>query len=125
MGILTRLIINALALWLTVLIGQSLGLDLRLAPGVNGAVSAVVTAIVLALVNALIKPVITLLTLPLNCLTLGLFSFVVNALLFWLVGSLGLGFHVGGFLPGLFGSVVMAIISAVASKIVADPGKDD
>jgi putative membrane protein len=121
MGFLIRLIINALALWLTVFLGRQLGLDLHIGAGANGAVTALIVVIVLAVVNATIGLIVRLITAPLNCLTLGLLSFVINALMFWLVGSLGIpGFRVGSFVAGLFGSVVMTIISSVLTTMTGD-----
>lgn len=121
MGFLLRLLVNAAALWLTVFLGAKLNLDLHIGGGVVGAATAVVVVVVLAVVNATIGVVLRLITAPLNCLTLGLLSFVINALLFWLVGSLGIpGFEVGSFLAGLFGSVVMTIISSVLTTVVGD-----
>ena len=89
MRILLRWAIGAAALFLTVWLGQMvLGAD---AMALKDIPSAFVVVLVLTLVNALVRPVVKLATLPLNCLTLGLFGFVVNALMFLLVGQLGLG----------------------------------
>ena len=122
MSIIVRLFVNAVALWLTVLLAQQLGVGLRLIGDANGFVAAVFVSIVFAIVNAVVRPVILFLAKPLTCLTLGLFTFVINALLFWAVGSLNLGFQVDGFLPGLFGSIVFSIISSAVSFVVADKG---
>lgn len=114
-GLLLRWIISAVALYLTALLAQSLGIGIIL----TGAVPALIAVAVLAVVNALIRPLILILTLPLNCLTLGLFTIVINALLFWLVGYGWIeGFRVQGILAALFGSIVMGIISGIANKIV-------
>ena len=59
-----------------------------------------------------------LLTLPVTILTLGLFIFVINGLLFWAVGSFGPGFHVGGFWPAVFGAIVFSIISWLLSALI-------
>lgn len=112
-GIFIRWIISAIALYLTALLAEALGIGIK----VTGAGPALLAVAVLAIVNALIRPLVIVLTLPLNCLTLGLFTFVINALMFWLVGSGWLkGFEVRGFLPALFGSVVMGIIVGIASR---------
>jgi putative membrane protein len=74
-------------------------------------------------VNAFVRPVVRLMTAPLNCLTLGLFSFVVNALMFWLVGLLGIGLTVKGIVPALFGSIVMSLVGGVLNTFV--PGKNE
>jgi putative membrane protein len=113
-GLLIRWVISAIALYITCLLGQALHLGLAL----NGVGRAFVVVVVLAVVNALIRPLVLLLTIPLNCLSLGLFTFVVNALMFWLVGSLDLGLVVKGFLPALFGSIAMMVISGLANQVV-------
>ena len=73
--------------------------------------TAMVAALVLGLVNALIRPVLILLTLPATILTLGLFIFVINGLLFWMVGSWLQGFTVSGFWWGFLGAIVYSIVS--------------
>lgn len=81
--------------------------------------SALVAALVLGFINTLIRPILVLLTLPVTLLTLGLFIFVINGLLFWFVGSFVPGFVVGGFWAGVFGAIVYSIISwALASLIL-------
>lgn len=122
-NMIKRLVVNALALWLTVLLAQWAEFDISLAPGVNGAIAAVVTVIALALVNATIGKVIKLLTLPLTLLSLGLWTFVINALMFLLVGRLTIGFSVGNFWAGLFGSVVYSILSVIISSMFGDEDK--
>jgi len=83
--------------------------------------NAMVAALVLGLINALIRPILILLTLPATILTLGLFIFVINGLLFWFVGSLDLGFTVDGFWTAVLGAVVYSVISWVLSALV--PGR--
>ncbi|HEY3268652.1 MAG TPA: phage holin family protein [Armatimonadota bacterium] len=128
MGFITRLFINAIALWLTVLLGQKLGLHMGVS-GTDGqkAVAVIVMVIALSVVNSVIKPIVKLITAPLNCLTLGLLSFVINAAMFLLAGAivntLGYGFRVGGFVGGLFCSVVMGVISSIAASLVDDDRK--
>jgi len=80
--------------------------------------TALVAALVLGLINTFIRPILVLLTLPATLLTLGLFVFVINGLLFWFVGDLLAGFHVGGFWAGVFGSIVYSIISWLLSAIL-------
>ncbi len=79
---------------------------------------AVITALVLGLVNAIIRPIAMLITLPLNILTLGLFTFVVNALLFWGVAYFVDGFSVGGFWSAFIGAIVFSLISWAASTLL-------
>jgi len=80
--------------------------------------AALVAALVLGLVNTLIRPVLVLLTLPVTVLTLGLFIFVINGLLFWAVGSLVEGFHVAGFWSGVIGAILYSIVSWAVSALV-------
>ena len=80
--------------------------------------AAIVAALVLGLVNALIRPLLVLLTLPVTVLTLGLFIFVINGLLFWAVGSVVPGFEVGGFWSGVLGALVFSLISWLLSALV-------
>lgn len=85
-----------------------------LIPGVKVTlVGALVLAVVLALINIFIKPFIVLLTLPLNILTLGLFSLVINAFLVLLAGAIVPGFAVGGFWNAFLFSIVLSLITAV------------
>ena len=91
-----------------------------LLPGVSIATfgSALVAALVLGLVNTVIRPLLILLTLPVTILTLGLFIFVINGLLFWLVGSFIQGFVVAGFWWGVFGAIVYSLISWLLTALL-------
>lgn len=86
--------------------------------GIASAGAAIVAALVLGLVNALIRPLLVLLTLPVTVLTLGLFIFVINGLLFWAVASVVPGFEVGGFWSGVLGALVFSLISWLLSALV-------
>lgn len=80
--------------------------------------TALVAALLLGLVNTLIRPILVILTLPATLLTLGLFVFVINGLLFWFVGSFVRGFTVDGFWTAVFGAIVYSIISWALSALV-------
>jgi len=80
--------------------------------------SAMIAALVLGLVNAVIRPILILLTLPATILTLGLFIFVINGLLFWFVGSTLQGFAVSGFWWGFFGAIVYSVVSWALSSVL-------
>ena len=80
--------------------------------------AALVAALVLGLINTFIRPLLILLTLPATLLTLGLFIFVINGLLFWVVGSFVEGFHVAGFWSAVFGAIVYSIISWALSGLI-------
>lgn len=85
---------------------------------VDGFVTALVAALVLGLVNTLVRPVLILLTLPVTLVTLGLFIFVINGLLFWMVANFLEGFRVAGFGSAVLGAIVYAVISWAASALV-------
>lgn len=85
---------------------------------IEGFYTALITALVLGLVNALIRPILIVLTLPLNILTLGLFTFVINGLLFWFVASFVKGFYVAGFWPAFWGALVYSIVSWALSALI-------
>jgi len=109
-GFLLRVLINAAALWVAA----------SLIPGITLADvgSTLLAALVLGLVNAIVRPVLIFLTLPITLLTLGLFIFVINGLLFWFVGSFIEGFHVAGFWSAVFGAILYSIISWALSALL-------
>ena len=84
---------------------------------------ALVAALVLGLVNTIIRPILVLLTLPATLLTLGLFIFVINGLLFWWVGTFVQGFVVMGFWPGVFGALLYSIVSSLLAHLVLSQRK--
>ncbi len=84
---------------------------------VSGFLGAVIVSIVLGLINAFIKPVIYFISIPINVLTLGLFSFVINALLLMLAGHITPGFSVEGFASALVGSILLAILGIGINRI--------
>ena len=80
--------------------------------------AALVAALVLGLINAVVRPILVLLTLPVTLLTLGLFIFVLNGLLFWMVGTWLEGFEVAGFWSGVFGAILFSLVSWALSALV-------
>ena len=111
MYFLIRLIINAAALFVVA----------YFVPGVQvtGIIGAIVAALILGIANAIIKPILILITLPIEILTLGLFTFIINAVLFWVVGHLGIGLIVNGFWAALWGSIILWLVSWFLSAILA------
>ena len=99
--------------WL--LLAAALLLVAHLSPGVsvNSFAAALVAALVLGLLNVLVRPLLVLLTLPVTVLTLGLFLFVINALMFWAAAGLLAGFKVESFGAALIGSVIYSIASTI------------
>lgn len=86
----------------------------------------IVAVIVLGLVNSLIRPIIMFFVWPINCLTFGLLGIIINAILFWIVGS-GVvpGFHVKDFFAALIGSILMGLISGFFNFFLKDRGDRD
>jgi putative membrane protein len=99
--------------WL--LLAAALLLVAHLSPGVTitSFGTALGAALVLGLLNTLVRPLLVLLTLPVTVLTLGLFLFVINALMFWAAAGLLRGFHVDNFLSALIGSLIYSVASTV------------
>ena len=110
MGLLLRLVLNAIALLFVAYV----------IPGVHVASigAALLTALILGIVNAVLKPILVLLSLPLEILTLGLFTLVINAALFYLVAKFGIGLSVTGFGSAFLGALVLSIVSFVLSSFV-------
>ena len=81
---------------------------------------ALIAAAVIGLANILIKPILLILTLPVTIITLGLFIFVINGLMFWLAGYVLQGFDVKSIMAGIIGAIVYSIISWILSAIVPD-----
>jgi putative membrane protein len=121
MRLILRWIVNAVALALTIWILQRVGLARWTGEtGAGGVVTALLAVLIMAIVNALIRPIVTFLTLPLSCATFGLFAFVINAVMFWLVGDLSGAFRVN-WLGALAGSILVGIISGIASHLIVSP----
>lgn len=112
MKLLLRWLVNAIALLAAT----------QIIPGfaITGFYSALVAVLVLALLNALLRPILILLTLPVNILTLGLFTFVINGLLVWFMASFVKGVTVDGFLPALAVGIFIWAVSTLMSWFFAE-----
>jgi putative membrane protein len=115
--ILLRLLINAIALWVAV----------ELVPGIyaESPLTILIVALIFGIVNALIKPVISFFTCPMILLTLGLFIFVINAVMLWftawIADALDLGFGItGGFWSAFWGALVISLVSFAISLLIKD-----
>jgi putative membrane protein len=108
--IIARWIINALSLYIVA----------QILPGIHLSDfgSALIAVLIIGLVNALIKPVLFLLTLPVTVITLGLFSFVLNALMLMLASSITPGFKIDGFGTALLGSILLSIVTTILQSLV-------
>ena len=84
---------------------------------VSGFYTALMVALVLAVINITIKPLLVILTLPLNLITLGLFTLVINAVLLWFIATFVQGFTVNGFIPAFLGGLVIAVVGWILHKL--------
>ena len=113
MGVLIKVLVNAAALWVAVLLLDGLELHQDLADG--GWVQLLIIGLILGVVNAIVRPILTVLSLPLVILTLGLFLLVVNAIVLALViaisGALDLGLESAGFGWTFLGALVVSLVS--------------
>lgn len=91
-----------------------------LVPGVNveGYAPALKAAVLLGVLNLIVKPVILILTLPINILTLGLFTFILNGFILWFVGYAVSGFEVAGFFAAFIGAIVISLLSIVLNRFM-------
>jgi putative membrane protein len=114
MGVITRLIVVALSLWLAS----------ELVPGieVQGGWTLMGAAILLGLVNAVVRPVLVVLTLPFTILTLGLFLLVINAAMLGLVAAMFDGFTIESFWSAILASLIISIIGWLASWLIEPRG---
>ncbi len=115
MQIILALILNALALIVTAYI----------VPGIQVAnfTTAILAAVVLGVVNTFIKPILSFVTAPLTIVTLGLFAFVINAVVLFIVSAVVPGFSVSGWVPAILGAIVLSVVSTVLNSILKDLGK--
>ena len=90
---------------------------------VDGLLSALMAAAFLGFLNIFFRPLLLILTLPLNVLTFGLFTFVINALLLMMASGVIAGFHVRGFWAAVFGSLIISIINWILSTMINERGR--
>ena len=116
-GLFVRWVINALALYVAVSIIPGISFD-------KGPVALLIVAAIFGIVNSALRPILTVLTCPLVVLTLGLFTFVINALLLlftgWLSSQFDLGLHIDGFGSAFVGGLLIGIVSLVLSLMVGE-----
>lgn len=112
-----RLLINVAAFW----VAAQLVKDIQ----IRGGYGSWLLLVVFGLVNTFVRPFFRLLTFPINLLTLGLLTLVINALMLLITGRLASGIlTVGGFVPALLGGIVISIVSTVLSWLLPDPEKE-
>ena len=110
MRLLLKLVLNALALILTAYLVPGFYVE-------SFWPTAILAAVVLALINTFIRPLLVLLTIPLTVLTLGLFLFVVNAVVLWLLTLIVPGVRIDNFLSALLAALVLSVVSAILSML--------
>jgi putative membrane protein len=118
MKIILRIIINAVALWVTALVVPGIVLT-------GNVIDLLIVAVIFGLINALVRPIVKLLMLPITAITLGLFTLAINALMLLLTGWLSAGLTIEGgvitgFLTALLGSIMISIVSTVLSWFLRD-----
>jgi len=114
-GLVIRWLVSALALYLTSLIVRGIEIE--------SVTALLFAAVTIGILNAIVRPVILLLTLPLNILTLGLFTMVVNAWMLWMASKVVVGFNVHGFWSALGGWLVMSFFTFVINVLIGESGK--
>lgn len=84
---------------------------------VSGFIAALIVVVIMSIVNLLIRPIIQFISLPLNVITLGLFSLVINAFLFLLIAKFSPGFQIDGFWSGFWGAIILSIFTPLIDKV--------
>jgi putative membrane protein len=124
LGVLVRIVVNGLALWLAAVIVP--GIHIGEQGDTSHTVSTVlVVAVIFGIVNAILKPILTVLSLPFIVVTLGLFLLVVNAIMLqltsWISGNLDLAFHVDHvWWDAVFGALIITIVASVLNALLPD-----
>lgn len=106
-----KLLINALAVYVSALIIPGIHMD-------DSYWQAIIVALVLSLLNVLVRPILVVFTIPITVFTLGLFLLVINALMIMLAGWLLPQFHVDGFWWALLFSIILAVINSILEKAI-------
>lgn len=120
LSLIIRLAVNAVALWVATLLIS--GVEIENGSTQEQVITLIVVAAIFAAVNVVVRPVVKLLSMPLYILTLGLFTFVVNALMLWLTswiaGQIDVAFHVDGFWSAVLGGLVISFVSWLLNLLV-------
>lgn len=116
-GLLLRWLTTAVAIWLTSLMFSGIR--------VSGLVAILLASLALAVLNTLVRPLLLLVTLPLTIVTLGLFVFVVNAVMLKLAASIVPGFAVVGFWTALFGAIALSVLNMLLSALLRDRSRPE
>ena len=109
--LIAQIVINGAALMFTANLIDNIYID--------GMGAAVIAAIILGIVNAVIRPLLLILTLPLNVFTLGLFTFVINGLVLKTVAGVVAGFDIVGMWPAVIGAIILSVVSTVLNWLIS------
>src|SRR3989338_2736922 len=115
MQMLVALVLNAVALVATTYIVPGFAVD--------NYTTAILAAIVLGVVNTFVKPALSFITAPLNVVTLGLFTFVINAVVLFIVSAVVPGLMIDGWVAAILGAIVLSVVSTVLNSVLGDLGK--
>ena len=113
-GLIIRWVTTAVALWVTSLVVRGIAVD--------GVTSLFFAAVVLGIFNAILRPLVLVITLPINLLTLGLFTWVINGLMLKLTSDVVRGFSVSGFWSAVIGALLLSAISFALNLFISDTG---
>jgi len=113
------MIVHLLSVWLVTAVSLLIVSKLPLGVEIDKFGTALIAAAVLGVLNALVRPILAFLAFPLTLITLGLFTFILNAMIFGLAAWLVQGFHLrGGFLSALIGSIVLTLSNSLISRLL-------
>lgn len=121
MSFFIRTLVTAASLWVAMQLVPGLSLTPHAFTGATQTdywLTLVIVALALGIINAFVRPVVLVLSLPVTCLTLGLFTLVVNGLMLVLVAWLGLGLRVDNILSAIVGALIVSVVSAVLNHLV-------
>ncbi len=116
------IMIGILFRWLALTVAITIAAYLLEGIHISGFFSAIFAAAILSILNALFRPIALIITLPINVLSLGLFTFVINALMLKMASAVIPGFNVQGFWTAILGSMIISIISWLLNSFISDQG---
>ncbi len=121
MGFLVRTLVTAASLWVATQLVPGLTFHApawTADPQTNYLIAIVISAVALGILNAFVRPILLLLSLPVTCMTLGLFVLVVNGLILVVLSWLPLGFQVDGIISAIVGALIISVVSFILNRVV-------
>ena len=113
--LLAKWLVNTIALFIVVKTVKGLSIT---QPGIDGLITLIITAAVIGIINAFIKPIVLILTLPISVLTFGIFTLILNGIMFAFAGALVPGFEVTSLWGAVIGSLLFSLISLICSLFI-------